>query len=325
MRYLSGTLIKARITVRDLVPVVEEGLRAIAASGSEHPLRLSLPIGERGTVLLMPAYLSPLPALAAKYVAVFPQNAALGRPTTPGMLVYADAHTGEPLALMDGAVVTQLRTGAVTTLATDRLARADADGLAVIGAGVQALGIAEGILAIRPVTRLRVYARDPVHREQFLGALTARLEAIGRPVPREVTTAASSEDAVRDMDIVVMATTASEPVVDPDAISPGAHVNGVGAFRPDMVEIPPDLFSRAHRVVVESREAALHEAGDLMAAVEAGLVRADALELLEDCEPTDDPPAGLSVFKSVGVAALDAAVAKFLHGRLAEFGLDLPE
>ncbi|MGC8487937.1 MAG: ornithine cyclodeaminase family protein [Clostridia bacterium] len=324
MRYLSGSLIREHITVGDLVPVVDDGLRAIHASGSSHPLRLTLPVGERGTVLLMPAYLAPLSALAAKYVAVFPGNAASGRPTTPGVLVYADADTGEPLALMDGGVVTQLRTGAVVTLATDRLARRNASHLAIIGAGVQALGISEGIMQMRPIKHLRVYARNPAHRQRFLSALQTRLAQIGVPCPADLSAAPTPEAAVEGMDIVVLATTSRTPVVRPDAISADAHVNGVGAFQPDMVEIPPGLFARAARVVVESREAALHEAGDLMEAARAGHVQEDRLEVLAECRP-DGWEGGLSIFKSVGVAALDAAVARFLHQRLERAGLELPE
>ncbi len=324
MRYLSGTLIREHVTVRDLVPVVAEGLAAVAAAGSEHPQRLVFPVGDGGTVLLMPAYLAPLPALAAKYVAVFPQNAAAGLPTTPGVLVYADAHTGEPLAVMDGGVVTQLRTGAVATLATDRMVRADASGLGIIGAGVQALGIAEGILALRPIRRLRVFARDPRHRHVFVESLSARLQQIGLGGSVHMEEASTAEEAVLGMDIVVLATTSATPVVDPDAIADNAHVNGVGAFRADMKEIPPALFARAARVAVEAPEAALQEAGDLMAAVAAGHVRADALEVLTDLSP-GGATGGLSIFKSVGVAALDAAVARYLDERLAGAGLELPD
>ncbi len=324
MRYVSGTLIREHVTVRDLVPVVEAGLGAVAAADSEHPQRLTFPVGDRGTVLLMPAYLAPLPALAAKYVAVFPDNAAAGLPTTPGVLVYADAHTGEPLAVMDGGVVTQLRTGAVATLATDRLAEPDASGLGLIGAGVQALGIAEGILAMRPIRRLRVFARHARHRQAFLEALSTRLVQVGLSRPVFMEEASSAEEAVRGMDIVVLATTSSSPVVNPDAIADNAHVNGVGAFRPDMQEIPPKLFARAARVAVEAPEAALQEAGDLMAAVAAGYVRVDALEVLARA-PSRGSAAGLSIFKSVGVAALDAAVARYLYERLAGAGLELPE
>jgi len=323
MRYLSGTLIKRHVTVRDLVPVVDEGLRAIAALGSEHPLRLTFPVANRGTVLLMPAYLAPLDALAAKYVAVFPGNAARGRPTTPGLLVCADTETGEPRAVMDGGVVTALRTGAVTTLAVDRLARPDAEGLALIGAGVQALSIAEGILAVRPIRQVRVYARHPDHRTAFVAALRTRLSEAGISLPLDMAPAPTAEATVREMDIVIMATTASRPVVDPGAVAPGAHVSGVGAFRPDMQEIPPALFARAERVVVEAREAALKEAGDLMEAARAGFLHPDDLEILAECGRR---PAGggLTVFKSVGVAALDAAVARYLEQRLADLGLDLP-
>lgn len=247
-----------------------------------------------------------------KLVTVMPDNPARGLPTVQAIVVWLDATTGRPLALMDGEAVTAMRTGAASGVATRLLARTDAATLALLGVGGQAEWQLRAVLAARPIRRVLVYARSGDAREAF----AARM---GAETGIEVIAAGEAESAVRQADIICCATTSAGPVFDAGWVQPGAHVNGIGAFRLGMVEIPPGLFSRALVVAVDSRSAARAEAGDVVAAIEAGLLTEDALVEIGSVEEdwADERPAdAITVFKSVGLAIQDVAAAELIADRL---------
>lgn len=329
MRYLSASAILSAVHAGDLLPAVAAGLSALHRHEAVNPPRLVMALPTQGgTVFAMPAFLPALNALTMKYVAVFPDNVRQGRDGTPGLVILADPATGEPAALLDGTVVTRLRTGAVTALATDRMGMADVRVLGMIGAGGQALGIAEGILAVRPhIRRVQVYARAPEHRRRFLDALAARLQGWGEP-SLDLRSAPSAEAAVVGADVVVTATSSPTPVLEAGWIAPHAHVNAIGAFRATTAELPAGVFSHATAIAVDAPEAAREEAGDLIQAVAAGTLAWSRVEplarWLDEDPPPEAPRTGPTVFKSVGVAALDAAVSRFLVDRVSAGVLDLP-
>jgi ornithine cyclodeaminase len=205
-----------------------------------------------------------------------------------------------------------MRTGAASGVATRLLARPDASTLAVIGAGGQAEWQVHAVLAARPIRRVLVHARRAEGRDRFAERLR---EATGI----EVDAVGSARDALAEADVVCCATTSSEPVFDANWVRPGTHVNGIGAFRLGMVELPPELFGRASLVAVDARSAALAEAGDVVAAIERGILREEQLRELGGIDrewAAERPRDAITVFKSVGLAIQDVAAAELAVSRL---------
>lgn len=298
----------------DLLDAVESAYRDVAAGRDRSPVRSRVALSG-GDLLLMPGVREGGTGSSVKLVTVMPGNAARGLPTIHAVVIWFDAETGAPLALLDGATLTAMRTGAASGVGTRLMARRDASVLAMIGAGVQAPWQVRAVLAARAIREVRVYARHPDARAAFAQLLAAELGSAIRVVD-----APSAELAVRGADVICCATTASEPVFEADWLAPGAHVNGVGAYRLDMRELPSALFRRAACVAVDSRAAAWEEAGDLVAAIRNGDLNQDGFveigTLASSWVDGRDPDA-ITVFKSVGLALQDVAAAELAVGRSA--------
>jgi ornithine cyclodeaminase len=309
--FLDADAIRGAVPVADLLDAVEAAYRDVADGRDRSPLRSHVPL-EAGDLLLMPGLRAGGAGASVKLVTIVPGNAERGLPTLHAIVVWLDAATGEPLALLDGSTITAMRTGAASGVATRLLARPDSETLAVIGAGGQAEWQVRAVLAARPIRRVLVHARSAEARVAFAERMTA---AVGIPVEP----AASAEAAVREADVVCCATTSSEPVFEAAWLRPGTHVNGIGAFRLGMVELPPEIFARADVVAVDSRAAAMAEAGDVVAAIERGLLT--EAELVEIGTVGRDwlesrPRDAITAFKSVGLAIQDVAAAELAASRL---------
>jgi alanine dehydrogenase len=278
-----------------LIPAMAEALRDLSAGRTVQPVRLMLPVAERGFFAAMPAYTGA--ALGAKLVTFYPGN--VGRPTHHASILLFDPASGAPLAMMDGRLITEMRTAAVSAVATRYLARSESRVLAILGSGVQAGSHLEALRLVRDLAEVRVWS--PRNAAAFAERHGVRV-------------AASVEEAVLDADVVVVATSARTPVLRGEWLSPGAHVNAVGACRPDWRELDDGLMRRA-RLYVESREAAGRESGDVM----AGTVVAEIGEVVAGTAPGRQARDEVTLFKSVGVAAEDIAAAALVF-RLA--GLD---
>ena len=309
--FIDGDRIRDAVPMVDLLDAVEVAYRDVAAGRDRSPLRSHLDLGD-GTLLLMPGVRAGGPGASVKLVTVMPGNSERGLPTIHAVIVWFDAATGRPLALLDGAAVTAMRTGAASGVAARLLARTDAETLAVIGAGGQAEWQIRAVLAARPIRRVLVHARDAERRDAF-----ARRMSTATGV--DVQGADDAEAAVRAADIVCCATTSTEPVFDAAWVRPGTHVNGIGAFHLGMVEMPPALFARAALVAVDAREAALAEAGDVVAGIGHGFIQDDDLVEIGTIDrswvDTRDPSA-ITVFKSVGLAIQDVAAGELIAARL---------
>jgi ornithine cyclodeaminase len=309
--FLDAPAIRAAVPMDELLDAVEAAYRDVAAGRDRSPIRSRLPLGD-GDLLLMPGLRDGGDGATVKIVTVMGANAERGLPTVQATVVWLDATTGTPRAVLDGEMLTAMRTGAASGVGTRLLARSDASSLAVLGAGRQAEWQVHAVLAARPIRSVAVYARSAAARADFAARVA---ESTGLPVaPAE-----SAEAAVRDADVVCCATTSSEPVFDAAWLRPGAHVNGIGAYRLGMVEIPAGAFARASLVAVDSLEAARAEAGDVMAAVEAGSVEERSLVEIgsvarASAEQRD--PEAITVFKSVGLAIQDVAAAELAVSRL---------
>jgi len=296
-----------------LLDAIEAAYRDVAAGRDRSPLRSRVPLAT-GDLLLMPGVREGGAGASVKLVTVMPGNAARGLPTIHAAVVWFDAASGEPLALLDGTTLTAMRTGAASGVATRLLARPDARVLTIFGVGAQAAWQVRAVVAARPIEELRVFARTATSREAFAGLMRDELGPSVRVVAAE-----DAERATRGADVICCATTSSHPIFAADWVAPGTHVNGVGSYRLGMVEVPPELFGRASLVAVDSRSAALEEAGDLVAALEAGLLgRDDVVEIgtVDGGWAAMRDPAAITVFKSVGLAIQDLAAAELVMAGL---------
>lgn len=258
-----------------------------------------------GQLLVMPSEVGD--RVGVKIATIAPGNPALGRPRVQALYVLLDSETLAPLALLDGAALTSLRTPAVSALAVRHLAAADASRLVVFGSGPQAWGHVAAVRSVRPITDVVVVARDPGRTRDF----AARVAATG------VRTSVGAPGAVGEADVVVCATTAGEPLFAAEALLDAACVVAVGAHEPDRRELAAELLGRA-TVVVEDRSTALREAGDVVIAVAGGALDQGALLSLADVVTgaAAADPTRPRVFKSVGMAWEDLVVAAEIYRRL---------
>jgi ornithine cyclodeaminase/alanine dehydrogenase-like protein (mu-crystallin family) len=305
--------IRDAVPMAELLDAVEGAFRDVAAGRDRSPVRTRLGMGG-GDLLLMPGMREGGKGAVVKLVTVVPENASRELPTVQAVVVWFDSSTGEPLAILDGTTVTAMRTGAASGVGTRLLARRDASVLALFGSGAQAAWQVRAVMAARPIRELRVYARSEAHRTDFARAMAKELGSGVVVVP-----AGTPAEALVGAHVVCCATTSSEPVFEAELVEPGTHVNGIGAFRLEMVEIPPALFGRATLVAVDARDAALAEAGDLVAALGAGYLAEDGyveLGSIERAWAEARDPQAITIFKSVGLAIQDLAGAELIAGRL---------
>lgn len=291
-----------------------QAFAGLSAGHVELPQRLALD-GDGGVMLAMPARQVDQRRTSIKIVSVFPGNRARGIPVIHGLVMVMDDATGVPLALMDASYLTALRTGAASGLATRLLSDPNSRVLTVFGAGAQAPLQIEAVRAVRPIEEVRVLSRSGTSAVQLVDGLDE--------VEARVWT--DPDAAVADADVIVTATDSVEPLFRGESLKPGAHLCCVGAYRPDMREVDFHTVLGA-RVVVDSREAAMAEAGDLIQAVEAGLadwdlISAEIGEVVSGTAPAVDSEGKWTVFKSVGTAVQDVGAAHLVFERAQVLGL----
>jgi alanine dehydrogenase len=259
------------------------------------------------------------PGMLTTYAAVLPETGAMGGYTYSAgfgaedawfMTPLFDAASGEPLALLDGASMNPFKTGAAGAVAVDALARADATEIAVIGSGAQARGQLATTATVRKFEAVRVFSPTTESREAFAAEFDDRLDA-------DVSAAASASEAVAGADVVITATTASEPVIDDDDVEPGTHVTAMGQYHPKKNELPPELIARA-TYVPDIRERAMQDAGSFLAAIEAGLVDEDHVaaelgEVVAGEHPGRTSDDEVTVFDSGGTGIETVAAAHMLY------------
>lgn len=312
------TVILTQREIRELLPMTEcieqmaEVLTALARDEATSPLRWGMRLPGEAILGMMPAALHSRRALGLKVVAVFPRNHGSRLDSHQGLVTLFDPDTGEPRAILDATEVTAIRTAAVSAVATRALARADADELAILGSGTQAWTHLEAMLCVRPIRRVRIYSATPTRRHAFVRAAAGRF-------PVEVVAVDSAREAVEGASLVCTTTASREPVLAGAWLSPGTHVNAVGACVPEARELDAAAVARA-RLYVDRYESALAESGDFLlargeGAVDDGHIVGELGELLcGACEGRrgDDE---ITLFKSLGLGVEDVAVAHYLHGR----------
>jgi alanine dehydrogenase len=322
IKVFSKSDIKQAISMEQAIAVLRDAFIQLSAGKAVAPLRSAISIGKHsGLTLFMPAYLEESDALGAKIVSVFPDNKKNQLPSIHALVILIDARSGTPRAILDGTYLTALRTGAVSGLATELLARKNGRVVAIFGAGVQGRTQLEAVCSVRRIEKVWVYDLDHKASEGFV----ADMRSHGQPIPSQVLVAHTPAEAIREADIVCAATTSSKPVFSDVDVRIGTHINGVGSFTPEAQEIPPETVLRA-KVVVDSREAALAEAGDLVIPLNKGKISpshiyAEIGELAAGKLPGRESRQELTFFKSVGLAIQDVAVASFVLQNGEKLGL----
>jgi len=304
---LSGDDVRRALPMQQAIGAMKRAFTQLSRGQADVPLREALRVPRhRGVTLFMPAYLASDDQMAVKIASVFEDNPAKGLPLIHSLVVMVDTSTGEPCAVMDGAYLTALRTGAASGLATDLLAREDAQTVAIFGAGAQGRTQLEAVCAVRQIQGAWVYDTVPDRATAFVTEMSERLSL-------PVRVADTPADAVRQADVISTATSSSSPIFDAADIQPGVHINAVGAFTPQMQEIPTETILRA-KVVVDHRETGLAEAGDLLIPIQQGLMSESHIygelgEITAGLKPARTSPEEITVFESVGLAVQDVAAA----------------
>ena len=303
LRFINEDEVRAYLRMTDLIDAMERALIEFSAGRVEQPVRTVLKFGDSSLFGLMPSYVPSLPALGAKLVTVCPSNAARGLHTHQAVIVMLNPETGMAEAILDGRYITEARTAAVSAVSARHLAKKDARILGILGSGVQARSHYEALRLVREFTEVRAWSPNRERLRQFAADTGAQA------MP-------NAEAVIRGADVVVAATASPKPVVLNEWVRDGAHVIAVGACIPTQRELDPVLIQRA-RLIVDSRAAALKEAGDVVMGISEGLWTEShiAAELGELPQRKDDRE--ITVFKSLGLAVEDIFAAHLVLTRSA--------
>ncbi len=305
--------VRQLLGMEDTISLMEDALRAFSTGRVVQPVRTAVPVQPHaGFLALMPAYLTAQGALGAKAVTFFPKNAGRGLPTHMAIVLLWDHATGELLAMLDGRLITEMRTAATSAAATKVLALPEATTLGALGAGVQARSHLEALRLVRPLERVRVWSRTAERARAFA-------EEMHRHHSISIQAVATPEEAVRGAQIVVTVTSSQTPVLEGEWVAPGTHINAVGAPRPDWRELDSALVARAS-LFVDSRAGALVESGDVLMAMREGAIteahiRGEIGEVLAGRVEGRRTPDEITLFKSLGMAVEDVATARWVYER----------
>jgi thiomorpholine-carboxylate dehydrogenase len=290
--FLSEEAVRERLSYQRLIPAMRQALIDFSLQKVVQPLRMRLPVPQQPALfLVMPAIYGGV--MGVKLVSVFPDNASRGLDTHFAVIQLFRTDTGEPLATMEARLITEMRTAAVSAVATDLLARADVRVLAILGSGVQARAHVAALRCVRNFEEIRIWSRNRENARKLA-------EQVGAKVM-------TAEEAVRGADVVVAATASSEPVLLGRWLKQDAHINALGAVGAGRRELDNEAMKGL--LVVESREAAGQESEDIRSSGAA--IDAELGELLTAAKPMRH--AGRTIFKSVGLAVEDMAAAKLVY------------
>ena len=311
---LTHSEVEQLLPMPECIAVMEDALASLSRGEMHQPLRMVVkPPDASGVIAMMPAYKSGAKSVfGLKAICVFPGNAAKGKDAHQGGVLLFSGETGEPLALMNASAITEIRTGAVSAVATRLLAREDASKLAIIGSGVQARSHLAAIACVRKLKHARVASRSLENARKFADEMQTKHAFPIEPV-------ATAEEAIRGADVIVTATTSHEPVLNREWISQGAHINAVGTYSFAAREVDTDTMVAA-KLFVDRRESALNEAGDYLIAAREGAIgpdhiRAEIGELLIGAAYGRETEDEITIFKSLGLAIEDLAAAQYLYDK----------
>ncbi len=306
------------LSMSTCIALMEQALASLSRGEVMLPLRPVIRIPNSPNIFaVMPTYSADLGASAAKLITVYPGNHGTALDSHQGMVALFDGTNGSPLAIMDAASITAIRTAAVSAVATKLLARPESRTLAILGAGVQGRSHVDAMLAVRKFERVILWSRTSAQARSLMDDVSAAHDT-------KFEVAASVEAAVRDADVVCTVTASREPVLEGKWLRPGTHINAVGASIPTARELDTAAVAGA-RVFVDRRESALNEAGDILIPMKQGVFGPDHIvaevgEVLLGAHAGRESNDEITLFKSLGLAVEDLACAHYLHDRAGREG-----
>jgi ornithine cyclodeaminase/alanine dehydrogenase-like protein (mu-crystallin family) len=321
MRLLKRQDIEKLITMEEVIGLMRDVFASVGNDEVVLPDRTVIEMAnKKDAVLFMPGYIPELKSIGIKIVTVFPGNLSKNIPAINAQVLLNDPDTGEVICVMEGGLITAMRTAAVSAVATDHLAVKDADSLGLFGAGVQAKSQIKAIMAVRPIRSVRIYDVIPEAAQTLAGTMASiagdscSFQAVTDPA-----------EVVIQSRIIVTATTSPTPVFNGSHLQPGTHINAIGSFKPHVREVDDETIGRA-RLFVDSRVLSLIEAGDLIIPIESGLItrediQAELGELVLGKNNGRESDDEITFFKSVGMAVQDMAVAKTIYKKAEEHNI----
>ena len=314
IRILSATDVRAALPMPKAIDAMRYAYSQLSAGKVIMPPRQHIST-DRGITLIMPAYLPERSEFGIKVVSVYDDNPNLNLPRITATVLVLDPETGSPKAFMDGANLTAIRTGAGGGVASDLLARKDAKKVGLFGAGVQARAQLRAVMAVRGIKHVNLISRTQASAQQLAAEISEWTDA------PEVNLAPTPQEVVADADIVICATTSSTPLFDGNDLQSGTHITAVGTFVPEKREVDTTTIRRANRIVVDSREACLEEAGDLI--IPNAQIDAEIGEIVNGDKQGRESDDEITFFKSVGVAVQDAVAASAVLAEAEAKGLGI--
>lgn len=322
MLAISRADLKQLVSMEQTIELVKQAFVELYQEKADVPLRLGLDVQPgQDVTLLMPAHMSRLGALGFKVVSVFQSNSERELPVTSAMVMMVDAETGVPNAVLNGSFLTQLRTGAVSGAGAQLMSREDSRNLVVIGGGAQGVTQAAAVAAVRDIEKITVIDRAESSFPRFEAAIAEDWPDLSDRLQFST----DAEKAVREADVICLATTSKKPVFDAAWVKPGTHVSGVGSFTPEMQETPEEFVVNS-RIVVDMAEHALAETGDLIIPMQNGSLQESDIVgelgglVLGEFEGRTSPEEN-TFFKSVGNAVQDIAVGQYAVQQALEKGI----
>jgi len=321
--YIRGQEISQILGMAEAISAVEDGFLSLYQGKVVMPQRTVLNVGiNDGVLLTMPVLIkSDSPSMAVKVIIVYPQNPTLfGVPAIQGLVILYDVENGQPLAIIDGAALTALRTGAAGGVAAKYLARPNSAVVTLFGVGAQGETQLEGVCAVRPIKRAFVITNNDPREQAFLQKMRTKLGI-------ELILTGDVKTSLEQSDIVITATNSRTPLFEGKWVKPGTHITAIGSYKPDARELDTETIKRS-RVFLDSREAAREEAGDIIIPVSEGAITWDHIageigELIAGKIPGRRNDAEITVFKSVGLAIQDAVVAREIFERAVKTGVGI--
>lgn len=303
-------------SMRDAIESNKCAFKIYSNGESTVPLRTNINISKyEGQSLFMPAYVEALNAIGIKIVSVFPQNSSKNLPVCPAEMLLIDGETGIIKAIIDGTYLTQIRTGAASGVATEILSNKDSKIGALIGTGGQAFHQLEAMLEARPnLDEVRIFSRDTEKVSSFIASSTPKLSRF----KANILGVNTSDDAIKDADLITLITTSKVPVINGDLVKKGAHINGVGSYTKEMHEIDEKTLVKASKIYVDSFTATLEEAGDLITPLNKNIISKNNItgeigSLLLSNIPGRESDDEITIFKTVGMAVMDVVAAYHIY------------
>lgn len=312
MLILNADEVREALPMRQAISAMKDAFASLSNGAAVVPLRTRISIPDHNALsLFMPAYMKSDSdeALAVKVVSLFPGNPGRGLAYIQAAVLVLESNTGRAIALLEGSALTAVRTGAGSGAAIDLLARKDSKVVAIFGAGVQGRTQLEAACSVRNIETVFIVNPTPDKARAFAQEMAGH-----NSIPIDIRVAKTAREAIENADIICTATTSSKPVFDDHDIKPGTHVSAVGAYTPQMQEVPVETVARA-RVVVDSYVTVMEEAGDIVQALQAGAfqesdIHAEIGEIILGSKAGRGSEDEITFFKSVGNAVQDAAAAQ---------------